>query len=385
MRKAAMALAALCAFGRGVSAQPSSTYLDGLNAEAMSADGRVVVGQVGISAAGYWTRAGGLVNIGVPPGGWSSARTVAVSGDGSVLVVRAQYINTSSGWLWTLGAGFVPITVPGVSNVQPTCISRDGSTVGGSGTNTFARAFVWTAADGGRVLPMGENYAASVNELSPDGQRATGTASSAQGTCGARWLSTQQNCERLGLPAGQSSAIGLAMTPDASTVVGNYGASGAMVWTEQDGLSVVNPLPTYQTAILRAVSDDGSVAGGDSSNPPLNGIAMIWVRGVGAMRASDYFAARGAPLGGDERIVAISPNGRIFCGRRYLFDLGACGSADFDHDGDIGTDADIDALFRCLAGDCCPLCDSADFNYDGDVGTDADIEAFFRVLAGGAC
>jgi hypothetical protein len=30
-------------------------------------------------------------------------------------------------------------------------------------------------------------------------------------------------------------------------------------------------------------------------------------------------------------------------------------------------------------------CGSADFNADGDIGTDADIEAFFRVLAGGGC
>jgi hypothetical protein len=30
-------------------------------------------------------------------------------------------------------------------------------------------------------------------------------------------------------------------------------------------------------------------------------------------------------------------------------------------------------------------CGSADFNDDGDVGTDADIAAFFRILAGGPC
>jgi hypothetical protein len=65
----------------------------------------------------------------------------------------------------------------------------------------------------------------------------------------------------------------------------------------------------------------------------------------------------------------------------------ACGTADFDGDGDVGTDADIEAFFACLAGDCCPTCHSggADFDGDGDVGTDADIEAFFRVLAGGEC
>ena len=64
-----------------------------------------------------------------------------------------------------------------------------------------------------------------------------------------------------------------------------------------------------------------------------------------------------------------------------------CGTADFDGDGDSGTDFDIEAYFACLAGSCCPTCFSgaSDFNMDGDAGTDADIEAFFRVLAGGNC
>ncbi len=64
-----------------------------------------------------------------------------------------------------------------------------------------------------------------------------------------------------------------------------------------------------------------------------------------------------------------------------------CGTADFDGDGDTGTDADIEAFFACLSGNCCPTCfpGGADFNGDGDTGTDADIEAFFRVLAGGDC
>jgi Trypsin-like peptidase domain len=60
-------------------------------------------------------------------------------------------------------------------------------------------------------------------------------------------------------------------------------------------------------------------------------------------------------------------------------------NADFDHDGDAATDADIEAFFRALAGNICPACGSPDFNGDGDAGTDADIESFFRVLAGGPC
>ncbi len=64
-----------------------------------------------------------------------------------------------------------------------------------------------------------------------------------------------------------------------------------------------------------------------------------------------------------------------------------CGTADFNGDGDVGTDADIEAFFACLSGNCCATCfpGGADFNQDGDIGTDADIESFFRVLSGGPC
>lgn len=62
-----------------------------------------------------------------------------------------------------------------------------------------------------------------------------------------------------------------------------------------------------------------------------------------------------------------------------------CGSADFDGDGDVGTDLDIEAFYACIGGNCCPACGSPDFDGDGDQGTDADIAAFFRVLGGGNC
>jgi hypothetical protein len=64
-----------------------------------------------------------------------------------------------------------------------------------------------------------------------------------------------------------------------------------------------------------------------------------------------------------------------------------CGTADFNGDGDAGTDQDIGAFFACLSGDCCSTClpNGGDFNNDGDFGTDQDIEAFFRVLSGGVC
>ena len=70
---------------------------------------------------------------------------------------------------------------------------------------------------------------------------------------------------------------------------------------------------------------------------------------------------------------------------RQMQVMPACGTADFDADGDSGTDADIEAFFACLAGNCCAMCFGQDFDQDGDSGTDFDIEAFFRVLAGLPC
>lgn len=65
---------------------------------------------------------------------------------------------------------------------------------------------------------------------------------------------------------------------------------------------------------------------------------------------------------------------------RYVYG----GVADYNADGDAGTDLDIEAFFACLAGECCPACDP-DFDGDGDPGTDMDIHAFFRALGGGQC
>jgi autotransporter-associated beta strand protein len=102
-------------------------------------------------------------------------------------------------------------------------------------------------------------------------------------------------------------------------------------------------------------------------------------------------------FGGRTYTAQISYNGNFATGQAdhsgndvVLYNISwtpRCGSADFNCDGDVGTDADIESFFTCLAGTCPPppCTGSADFNGDGDVGTDADIEAFFRVLGGGSC
>jgi hypothetical protein len=86
--------------------------------------------------------------------------------------------------------------------------------------------------------------------------------------------------------------------------------------------------------------------------------------------AGEYDAVISNPCGSDTSATAT---------------LAVTCQSDFDGDGDINTDQDIEAFFACLAGDCCPTCGSADYDGDGDTGTDGDIESFFRVLAGNSC
>jgi RHS repeat-associated protein len=57
-------------------------------------------------------------------------------------------------------------------------------------------------------------------------------------------------------------------------------------------------------------------------------------------------------------------------------------TADFDGDGNIGTDQDIAAFWACIAGDCCATCGSVDVDRDGSLATDQDIEAFYAILSG---
>jgi hypothetical protein len=103
--------------------------------------------------------------------------------------------------------------------------------------------------------------------------------------------------------------------------------------------------------------------------------------GVEDSTGTGAFSVGGATIGSGNTALMVT----------YVASAGPCaprcGTADFNCDGDVGTDSDITAFFACLSGTCptAPCANSADFNGDGDVGTDADITAFFRVLSGGHC
>jgi hypothetical protein len=127
-----------------------------------------------------------------------------------------------------------------------------------------------------------------------------------------------------------------------------------------------------------------ATASGTSLSTPLVAAAVACLTGAhptwtpDQMRTALFTTASDAATGADP--LFIRGYGMVDAARA----AGPC-SADFNGDGDVGTDSDIESFFACLAGTCCATCGTADFNLDGDTGTDSDIEAFFRVLAGGAC
>jgi hypothetical protein len=110
---------------------------------------------------------------------------------------------------------------------------------------------------------------------------------------------------------------------------------------------------------------------------------------LSGVTASTMEIANSSPSdNGAYTLTVFSPCGNLTTTPVALNVVICCGSADFNCDGDVATDADIEAFFACVAGSC-PSCNgqlqTADFDNDGDSATDADIEAFFRVLAGGSC
>lgn len=131
------------------------------DASGVSADGSVVAGRY--QPASYyralrWTGASGTEDLGSL--GQSSALDAiafAVSGDGSVIVGIARTpINVYRAFRWTQGSGMVDLGLPNSveSNyVSATAVSYDGTVVVGFVNNDSGdRAFVWTQANGMRLL-----------------------------------------------------------------------------------------------------------------------------------------------------------------------------------------------------------------------------------------
>jgi hypothetical protein len=160
--------------------------------------------------------------------------------------------------------------------------------------------------------------------------------------------------------------------PLSADLVGTNAPSSSMTLFSGGGNIVAQSVSlTSAPAAPLSFASDGSLAAGVYDLAISSGSVQTAVNGA----ANGRWHVRSTALG----------SGGTFAATIHAASSGCptC-NADFNGDGDFGTDADIRDFFACLGGNCCSACGTVDFNGDGDVGTDSDIESFFRVLAGGS-
>ena len=277
----------------------------------ISRDGNTIVGTVPDSAGYYhaavWQGGKNWKMLGDFPGavpGESGAVSIAlgVSADGSVIVGQAYISQTKAvTFRWDQANGMVNLGTfdEGVnSDSTPTAVSADGRTVIG-----------WDFKQG--FLPAGPGGAAM------NGRR------------GAIWWDGK---ERLLHPLGWAGEA-WATNDVGSIIVGQFhpldtnnkvGGASTYMWTAWDGhfadLGAVQvPIGGGQSNYVSqpyAVSDDGSVVGGDTG--VYEKFAMIWTPETGMMYVSDYLTIKGVT---DHlswliltRTIYISPDGRVVVG-----------------------------------------------------------------------
>jgi probable HAF family extracellular repeat protein len=356
----------------------------------VSGDGSVVFGHSGfiegVDHAFRWTVGGGPEDLGTRPNTstsfWEVYYAYGASDDGSTIVgVYADPVGSGEdhAFRWRPGVGMEDLGIGGADDSSAANgISADGAVI--VGATSSEGAFRWTV-DGIEYLGFG-----AANAVSADGNVVVGSS----GSRAMRWT-RQGGIQDVGgfSPVGCSS--------DGTVIVGTEtGTTGPAIadrWTE--GVGVVRlALPSNTSnAFPNAISGDGQTVVGDFAQGGT--AACSWLGDAPAINLNQFLASHGISLDWSVgSATGISRDGQVIVGvglhnghfRGWMIRLSNhCGSADFNHDGDVGTDADIDAFFGVLAGSSCFGCESADFNGDGDVGTDADIEAFFRVLGGGSC
>jgi hypothetical protein len=304
--------------------------------------------------------------------------TVALSADGATAVIGASrvggndgaaYVFTRSNGLWNQGATLRPTRGEGRFG-SPVAISPDGSVIacGAYADDMFHGAVYLFKREGGG----GGGWS------SPEVLHAFNRPSSAQ--FGAAVSMSGEGSIAVGAPgegASHGAAYLFAIDGDAPITVVAQPASGTLHSRQNTTLSVVADSPAPVSYLWRLNGED----------LPANFVGFGLFTSDPTRPTLRVSASNAAVAGAFAFDCVITNSCGFVVSAEAVIDVQPCGTADFNDDGDSGTEQDIEAFFACLAGNCCAACypGGVDFNGDGDFGTDQDIEAFFRVLAGGAC
>ena len=245
-------------------------------ATAVSADGTVVVGYR-ISTSGQeafrWTAADGIQGLGDLAGGAFFSKAMGISADGSVIIGESESTEGREAFRWTAAEGMQGLgDLPGSTFYsRPTAISADGVVIVGESQSTLGgvstlEAFRWTASDGMQGLgdlPGGAFYS-TATALSADGSVIVGRSFS-DFEEGFRWTAAGG---MQGLGYFTDTALpwfsrATDISADGTVIVGltNGSESGAFRWTVSEGLQRIST-PGFGVSGVVGVSADGNVIAG---------------------------------------------------------------------------------------------------------------------------
>jgi len=194
----------------------------------------------------------------------------------------------------------------------------------GPNSDFDGQAFRWTEAGGLQPLGFARSTGVytNVRGMSADGNSIVGRSDSATGFEAYRWTPETGSVPLVGLLTGYyaySEAFGV--SDNGNWVVGtstyliseSIPYSNAVRWSRAGVIQELDPTRSGIAGEARAVSGDGSVIAGRGIN---NGL-FVWTEAQGAMDAVAYFGSHGVaiPAGyGLIRITAISDDGTVFGG-----------------------------------------------------------------------
>jgi probable HAF family extracellular repeat protein len=290
----------------------------------LSADGKTVLGSSS-SESGYqtfrWTAETGFQII-------PAFNAEAISADGNVVVGSLATL-TLEAVKWSEAAGVVSLgllpTQPGFAEFSAAFdTSADGSTIVGVGAtmdSPFSEAVLWNAELG--LVPLGflpddlpERDAFSLsyaNAISANGQVVVGASLSTKhldrGEMAFRWTE-DAGMEPLGFLPGAFQSQGTAVSADGSVIAGVSGME-AFRWTASTGLEPIGSfLPT-------SISSDGAVIVGRGYTE-LGELAFVWTSQSGAVPLQSWLEqSHGLTLTGWQLLsdaVSVSQDGSVIAG-----------------------------------------------------------------------
>ncbi|HEY4157477.1 MAG TPA: hypothetical protein VGM29_05245 [Polyangiaceae bacterium] len=295
-------------------------------AQAISADGQVVVGSLQFAPTfdwqGFrWTRETGYVPLGFLSTANGESEAAAVNADGTFIAGdSSDTLEHPVRWAADLQLSNLGIA-PMRNNGYVTGISGDGAVVVGfaySNTDTVDYMFRWTA------LGMQEVGQGRAEGISADARVIVGYVAPTAGEFGnaASWGTGSADPASLAAGPGFQYTSAHATNSDGTVIVGeafNWDTSAhAVRWTSA-GLDDLGTLPGDSHCAAFAVSADGSLIAGQSSTISLyddDGRAMIWDAKHGMRALIDALIAQGATLDGWQplRVSGVSADGSVLAG-----------------------------------------------------------------------